>query len=81
MAIASALPVAGRDYPRTFRELKAWLPDEPACLEYLARLRWPDRFVCPRWGATQAWQLWRGLWRCASCRKETSVTAGTLFAD
>jgi transposase-like protein len=80
VAIALALPVAGRDYPRTFRELKAWFPDEPACLEYLAGLRWPDGFVCPRCGATAAWRLSRGLWRCASCRKETSVTAGTIFA-
>jgi transposase-like protein len=80
MAIAPALPVAGRDYPRTFRELKAWFPDELACLEYLAGLRWPNGFICPRCGATQAWQLSRGLWRCASCRRETSVTAGTIFA-
>lgn len=80
MAIAPALPVAGRDYPRAFHELKAWFPDESACLEYLAGLRWPDGFVCPRCGATVAWQLSRGLWRCASCRRETSVTAGTIFA-
>lgn len=80
MAIAPALPVAGRDYPRAFRELKAWFPDESACLEYLAGLRWPDGFVCPRCGAATAWQLSRGLWRCASCRRETSVTAGTIFA-
>jgi transposase-like protein len=56
------------------------VPDELACLDYLARLRWPGGFVCPRCAATEAWQLSRGLWRCASCRRETSVTAGTVFA-
>jgi transposase-like protein len=80
MAVASALPFGGHDYPRTFRELEAWFPDELACLDYLARLRWPGGFVCPRCAATEAWQLSRGLWRCASCRRETSVTAGTIFA-
>jgi transposase-like protein len=61
-------------------ELEAWFPDELACLDYLARLRWPGGFVCPRCAATEAWQLSRGLWRCACCRRETSVTAGTVFA-
>ena len=40
-------PVGGVDYPRTFQELQAWFPDDRACLQYLARLRWPDGFVCP----------------------------------
>ncbi len=67
MTLASLHPVGGVDYPRTFRELEAWFPDEPACLDYLARLRWPTGFVCPRCGAKRAWQLSRGLCRCASC--------------
>ena len=80
MVFASGHPVGGVDYPRTFRELEAWFPDESSCLAYLARLRWPDGFVCPSCRATKAWQLSRGLWRCASCRRETSLTAGTIFA-
>ena len=76
----AAMPVGGVDYPRTFRELEEWFSEEAACLEYLARLRWRDGFVCPRCGTTQAWKLSRGLWRCAGCRKETSVTAGTIFS-
>ena len=80
MAVVSAPPIGGRDYPRTFRELETWFPVEAACLDYLARVRWSGGFVCPRCAATEAWQLSRGLWRCASCRRETSVTAGTIFA-
>jgi len=80
VALASVRPVGGVDYPRTFRELEAWFPDERTCLTYLERLRWPGGFVCPRCGSMKAWQLTRGLWRCAVCRKETSVTAGTIFA-
>ena len=73
-------PVGGVDYPRTVREFEAWFPDERACFACLVGLRWPDGFVCPCCGATRAWELSRGLWRCASCRRETSVTAGTIFA-
>jgi len=77
---ASLPPVAGKDYPRTALELEEWFPDELACLEYLARLRWPNGFECPRCGAEGAWLLTtRPLWRCTACRKETSVTAGTVF--
>ena len=73
--------VSGRDYPRTLQEFNAWFADEAACLAYLGRLRWPDGFRCRRCGGTRGWWLTRGLWRCAACRKETSVTAGTIFAD
>ena len=80
MVEASLPPVAGKDYPRTALELEEWFPDELACLEYLARLRWPNGFECPRCGAEGAWLLTtRPLRRCTACRKETSVTAGTIF--
>jgi len=42
-----AHPVAGVDYPESWRELLVWFPDDAACLGYLERLRWPDGFVCP----------------------------------
>ena len=72
-------PVGGVDYPRTFQELQAWFPDDHACLQYLARLRWPDGFVCPSCSSTQAWQTAKGRWMCAACGGQTSVTAGTIF--
>jgi len=69
-------------YPRTLAEFNAWFADEAACLAYLARLRWPDGFVCPHCGATRAWQLARRRkLRCAGCRREISITAATVFAD
>jgi transposase-like protein len=73
--------VGGRDYPRTLGEFAAWFPDEVACVAFLERLRWPKGFRCRRCGADGGWWLRRGLWRCAVCRKETSVTAGTIFAS
>jgi transposase-like protein len=75
-------PQAGVDYPRNWHELLAWFSDEAACLRYLERLRWQDGFVCRFCGAAGGgwWQMGDGLRRCASCRAETSVTAGTIFA-
>jgi transposase-like protein len=74
--------LAGSDYPRTLREFNAWFPDEAACLDYLVGLRWPHGFACPRCGGTKAWRMSKGRnVRCALCRADTSVTAGTIFAD
>ncbi len=77
-----AFPQAGVDYPRNWHELLSWFADEGACLRYLERLRWREGFVCRFCGAVGGgwWQMGDGLRRCASCRSETSVTAGTIFA-
>ncbi len=69
------------DYPRTLAELEARFSSEQACRDYLFQLRWPDGFRCPRCGATKAWPLGSVWWRCARCRRQVSVTAGTIFQD
>ena len=75
-------PVAGRDYPRTLSEFRARFPDEEACLRYLAAIRWPDGFDCPACGSGEGWWLGRTRrLRCARCRRDVSITAGTVFAS
>jgi transposase-like protein len=69
------------DYPRTLMELERRFHDEQACAEYLARLRWPDGWICPRCQGREAWQIRRSRWRCGHCRYEGSVTAGTILQD
>jgi len=69
------------DYPSTLLELERRFSDEDACREYLFALRWPEGFVCPRCGGGKAWAMRRGLWLCAGCRYQASVTAGTVFQD
>jgi len=69
------------DYPRTLLELERRFSSEEACRQYLFALRWPQGFVCPRCGATTGWPTQRGLWLCRQCRRQTSVTAGTIFQD
>lgn len=67
------------DYPRTLMELERRFGTDEACADYLAALRWPEGFRCPRCTAAQAWRTVRGLWVCRACGRHTSVTAGTVF--
>lgn len=68
-------------YPRSVCEVEEWFHSEEACREYLARLRWPEGFKCPVCGSGRSWVTKRGLWVCAACQRQTSVTAGTIFQD
>ena len=69
------------DFPRSLLEFQRRFADEAACAAYLAQTRWPDGFVCPECGHGKAWQLDTKAWtyECAECRRQTSVTAGTVM--
>ena len=69
------------DYPRTLLEQERRFPGEESCAEYLAALRWPSGWSCPRCKATEGWTVRRARWLCGHCRYEMSVTAGTIFQD
>ena len=77
--MSESRPVGGRDYPRTYQEFRSWFPDDAACVEYLAKLRWPNGFSCPRCGDGHNWRTGSGLWMCGRCGLKTSATAGTIF--
>ena len=66
-------------YPRTLIEFEHQFATEEACRLYLEPLRWPDGFRCPGCGSAEAWRMSRGLWLCGRCRRQTSVTVGTIF--
>jgi transposase-like protein len=68
------------DYPRTLLELERRFSDDSACRACLSALRWPEGFACPACGG-QGLAIRRGLWRCVSCGRETSVSVGTIFQD
>jgi transposase-like protein len=54
---------------------------DDACRKYLASLRWPQGFRCPRCGGTKAWPVRAVLLQCSDCAYQASVTAGTIFQD
>ena len=47
--------------------------------DYLENLRWPDGFVCPKCGCRHACLLSNGRYQRAECRRQTSLTAGTVL--
>ena len=70
---------AGRDYPGSTGEFQSWFATDADCLDYLAWLRWPHGFVCPRCAHAGGWAVADGRFKCTGCGARTSVTAGTLF--
>lgn len=62
-------------------EFKEQFITEAACIQYLVSLRWPNGFCCPECENNEAWETKRGLFQCRRCRRQTSVTAGTIFHD
>jgi transposase-like protein len=67
------------DYPSNLSDLERRFATEGACRKYLADLRWPSGFRCPRCNGTEAWSMDGGLLRCRSCEYKLSLTAGTIF--
>jgi transposase-like protein len=56
---------------------------EALCHAALARWRWPGGFTCPGCNGGKHCLVKRGarsLYQCNSCRKQTSIKAGTIFA-
>jgi len=53
---------------------------EERCREALASWRWPDGFSCPKCrGRKHCVLAHRHLYQCNACRRQTSLTAGTIF--
>jgi hypothetical protein len=51
-----------------------------ACLQAIYDARWPGGFVCPHCSHDDGYRLSRRrAIQCALCRKQTSITAGTVF--
>src|SRR4030043_243029 len=69
------------DYPRTLMEFEQRFSSETACRDYIYQLRWPDGFSCPQCHHKECWRTERGLYHCAKCHYQASVTAGTIFQD
>jgi transposase-like protein len=68
--------------------LRSPFDDDPAAREFLETLRWPDGPSCPRCGSRGP-AVFRiggtkqshrdGLYQCKPCRRQFSVTVGTVF--
>jgi transposase-like protein len=63
--------------------LKEWqerFPDEESCRAHIAKVRWPEGFICPHCGGKAYWYTGGyNLYHCKNCNKRTSAMAGTIF--
>jgi len=63
--------------------------DETAARTLLEQMRWGDNPACPHCGGADPYRLNRmagsstrpGVWKCRACRKQFTVTVGTIFED
>ena len=67
--------------------------NEDKAREFLEKLRWPDGPVCPHCGeldnayrlepkpSKKGKHVRKGVWKCAGCRVQFTVTVGTIFED
>ncbi len=69
------------DFPKSLPEFERRFRDEAACAEWLLERRRERGFVCPACGHDGYWRLGRKVptLQCRACRRETSVTAGTVM--
>lgn len=76
----------------TFAELTKVFADEDVAREWLEAKRWPNGPVCPHCEAvgtaykltpkaTSTRPVRKGVWKCKGCRKQFTVTIGTIFAE
>ena len=67
----------------------AWMSNEDAAVELMTKLRWPHGVACPKCGGADPYKLTpkaqpgrparKGLYKCSQCRKQFSVTTGSVF--
>lgn len=76
--------------PLSWSELGAHFIDEEKAREYMEFLRWgKDGPVCPHCGGADPYRLTpkpgsktrKGVLKCRACRKQFTVTVGTVFED
>jgi transposase-like protein len=71
--------------------LAAHFSDPEKAREFLEAQRWPDGPVCPHCDSVKAYKITpktkaktharKGLYKCAECREQYTITVGTIFED
>src|SRR5437879_3450350 len=76
----------------TLDEIQSRFSTDEAARQYLAEIRWPNGVVCPHCENKDQKKIWEikantsakiraGLYQCAECKKQFTVTVGTIFED
>lgn len=66
----------------SIEEFRQKYNSEDDCLCFLEVLRWGDNRRCPHCNGSKTYKFTNGrLFKCAECRKQFTVTLGTIFSD
>ncbi len=70
--------------PKTLIEAIKYFSDPDVCLNFVAKLRWPNGVVCPTCGSQDVRYIsTRRIWECKAqhSKRQFSVKVGTIFED
>ena len=68
------------DQRSNLEKARALIPDENAAIYRFRDMRWQHGPFCPYCGYDTLYPIkWRDVWKCADCRKNFSITVGTIF--
>src|SRR5947207_9063785 len=76
----------------TLDEIQSRFGTDETARQYLEEIRWPNGVVCPHCKNADQKRIWEikenpakkirsGLYHCAECDKQFTVTVGTIFED
>ena len=76
----------------TLDEIQSRFGTDEKARQYLEEIRWPNSVVCPHCKNADQKRIWEiqsneaakiraGLYQCAECKKQFTVTVGTIFED
>src|SRR4030095_15477767 len=76
----------------TLDEIQSRFGTDDKARQYLEEIRWEDGVVCPHCKNAKQNRIWQiepnpkkniraGLYQCAECKKQCTVTVGTIFED
>lgn len=68
-------------FPLTRAEFDEMFATEEDCVQFLARLRWPNSYRCAHCGNTEWWLTSRLYACCTKCRRQQSLKSGTMIQD
>lgn len=72
----------GRVAPKTLPDFQKHFPNEEACRAYLWARRFPNGWYCPNCGDSRDPYTFANrptVFRCKACKRDTSLTAGTVM--
>lgn len=79
-------PGKSRVVPKTLPDFQQHFPNEGACIAHLYTKRFPNGFVCSyceqheaHAGAPYSFASRPTVYRCRNCKRDTSLTAGTIM--